>query len=485
MDNAKRVKTIASNTVWFFTSRTVEVVNSFLLIALVARYLGVNDFGVYSFLMATCWTILPLFLVLQRILVRDIAVDRGTAAEIVGGGLTLIALIAPPLLISGMLLLMLFKVETVYFPALAINVFAIAFAALNSVCTSVFIAFEKVKYETMVSFITSTTSMLLIAVAVYFNLGFNSTFAAFMLSNLVGFCVSLLIMSRLGVRPAMKLDFGRMYYFIKECGFLAVNQITIQIYAYLGIFFLKKFATDYDIGIFQAPARVVNRLNVFPISFSVALYPVLASLTAGIYQKEKVDAMITTACRLILIAAIPMSLVGFAMADELVRVFFGAKFSGSVPLFRMMVMGINFTFIICVFDPLLIILHKQRSIFFLNLTLVVLSAALYYPLVKFSGAYGASIALFLSNVVYLVIYLTFISKLVDLSALLQKGWLTLTGGLCAFSFIYFADGDYSKFILLPVALALYFLFIIKSFTFEEMRFMKGVLKKKRLDTQSV
>lgn len=475
---SQRIKTIASNTVWFFTSRAAEAVNSLLQIALVARYLGVNEFGVYSFLIVVCWTVLPLFMVLQRILVRDIAVDKGRASEIIGTGLTLIGLSAPPILIVTMALLLIFKVDPIYFTALAINVFAITFAALNSVCTSVFIAFEKVKYETLVSFAISSMSLVFMLGVVHFDMGFNATFIAFMLSNLIGLLISVVTIFRLGVRPAIKIDFGRMVYFIKECGFLAANQIIVQIYAYMGVFFLKKFATDYDIGLFQAPARLLNRLNVFPASFSVALFPVIASLTAVTYQKEKIDYMITTAGRLILFATIPASIVAFTLADELVLVFFGSKYTYSATLFRMMIMGINFNFLIFVFEPLLIILHKQHSIFILNMILLTLSAAIYYPLTKFNGAYGASVAFFISNVLYLAMYLYFISSIVDLKPFLRRGSLPVAGGVCAFGLILFAAGNYPRFLVLAAALAIYSLFAMKAFTFDEILFMKGLMKKR-------
>ncbi|MBF0555413.1 MAG: oligosaccharide flippase family protein [Nitrospirae bacterium] len=478
MDQTKRIKRIASNTVWFFTSRMAEVVNSLLLIALVARYLGVKEFGVYSFLVVVCWSVLPLFFVLQRILVRDIAIDKGRASEIVGTGLTLIGLSAPPILIFTMMLLLIFRVDSIYFVALAINVVVITFAALNSVCTSAFIAFEKVRYETLVSFAVSSMSVLFMLAAVHFDMGINGAFTAFMLSNIIGFCISLVILSKLDVRPAIKLDFGRMVYFIKECGYLALNMIIISIYAYMGVFFLKEFATDYDIGIFQAPARLLNRLNIIPASFSVAMYPVLAALTSVTYQKERIDHMITTACRLILIATIPMSLIGFALADELVLLLFGVKYAYSAVLFRIMILGINFNFLIYMFEPLLIILHKQRSIFILNLILIILTAAVYYPLTKFSGAYGAAVASFISTVLYLGVYLYFISSIVDLMPLLKGAYLPVTGGLCAFGLVYFLAGYYQKYMVLAAALAVYTLFAMKAFSFEEILFMKGLLKKK-------
>lgn len=456
----------------------VEVLNSLLLIALVARYLGVKEFGVYSFLMAASWTVLPLFLVLQRILVRDIAVDKGRAGQLVGTGLTLIALLAPPILILSVLILLVFKVDSMYFSALAINVFAITFAALNSVCTSVFIAFEKVKFETLVSFIISSLSVVFMTVAVWFDMGFNAAFLAFMMSNLIGFGISVVLIVRLSVVPVIRLNVGRMVYFVKECGFLAVNQITLQIYAYLGVFFLKEFATDYDIGIFQAPARIINRLNVFPVSFSVALYPALAALTAVTYEKEKIDRMITTAVKLMLIATIPCSLAGFVLADDLVLLFFGTKFASSAPLLRLMIMGINFSFLVYIFEPLLLILHKQRSIFILNLILLTLTGVLYYPLTKLNGAYGASVAYLTSNVLYLGIYLCYISSIVYLTPLFRMVWLALAGGLCSFGIILFSLGRYSSFMVLPVALAIYVLFAMKAFTFDEIVFVKGLLKKK-------
>ncbi|KWT90943.1 oligosaccharide flippase family protein [Candidatus Magnetominusculus xianensis] len=478
MDQTKRIKKIASNTAWFITSRMAEVINSLLLVAIVARYLGVKEFGVYSFLIAACWTVLPLFLVLQRILVRDIAIDKGQAPEITGEGLALIGLLAPPILVFTMVLLVIFKVDAIYFPALAINVFAITFAALNSVCTSVFIAFEKVKYETLVSFVISFLSVVFMAAVVFFDMGFNAAFLAFMLSNLIGLCISWGLAARLGARPVIKFDKGRMIYFIKECGFLAVNQILIQVYSYLGVFFLKTFTTDYDIGLFQAPARVVNRLNVFPISFSVALYPVLASLTAISYQKEQIDQMITTACRLTLIVTIPLSIAGFVMAEELVMLFFGAKYVGSAALLRLMILGINFSFLIYIFEPLLIILHKQRNMFILNLILLTLSGALYYPLTKFSGAYGASAAFFASNVLYLGIYLYYMSSIVSLAPLFRRGYLAIAGGGIALGLIYFSAGRYPKFMVLAAALAIYGVFAKKAFTFGEILFMKGLLRKK-------
>ena len=83
------VKRIAKNSVWILSARGIELVSNLIIVALVARYLGVKEFGLYSFLMAILWISLPIInLGIPRILTREISQDFQKASNLVGIGIT-------------------------------------------------------------------------------------------------------------------------------------------------------------------------------------------------------------------------------------------------------------------------------------------------------------------------------------------------------------------------------------------------------------
>ena len=53
-------KRLAANLVYTFLARAAELLSGLLIIGMLTRYLGLDEFGRYSVLMAVCWVTLPI-----------------------------------------------------------------------------------------------------------------------------------------------------------------------------------------------------------------------------------------------------------------------------------------------------------------------------------------------------------------------------------------------------------------------------------------
>jgi O-antigen/teichoic acid export membrane protein len=98
-----------ANTSWLFFERIFRIIITFFVIIYVVRYLGPNDFGLYSYVLSFVWLFVSIStLGLETISVREIVKQPQNKDEIVGtvfrlrflGSIATIAVIALTLLIS-------------------------------------------------------------------------------------------------------------------------------------------------------------------------------------------------------------------------------------------------------------------------------------------------------------------------------------------------------------------------------------------------
>ncbi|HDO25537.1 MAG TPA: hypothetical protein ENG95_02680, partial [Nitrospirae bacterium] len=91
------VKKVTKNSIFVFSARVIEAILNLVVFAIIARYLGVKGFGLYSFVIAIIWVLSPmLFLGLNQILARDVAVNKEKAPHSIGNGLVLNLLMTMP-----------------------------------------------------------------------------------------------------------------------------------------------------------------------------------------------------------------------------------------------------------------------------------------------------------------------------------------------------------------------------------------------------
>lgn len=472
---ANRANKIAGNSMWALASRGIEAISAIVVIPIAARYLGVEDFGIYSFIMAISWMLSSfLILGLPRILARDIAQDRQKASEMVSATLSLIALIAIPILLITFVIALSFNEHAREVTAALISIIGIIFMMCSRIFISVFIAFERMKLSAVIAFTISLSLLVFTTSTVYFNLGFISLFVAFSASNFLGLLIAGFLASKyFSIVPRLKMQLDKIKYILKESLPIFISQLLVQAQQFVGVFILQAMSSYSDVGLFQAPQRILSRMQMLPIAFMIGLLPLFSRLSASEESKDELKTTVLSVCKILLIISLPVSIFGFIFSNDITLLIFGENYLQSSSVLKILIFSINFAFLSTVFESLFIAAKRQRSMVFINVIGLLSASLLCLLLVSSYGYIGASIAYTVSSLVVICAALFFLKDIIGINDILITISRPLLGaaimGLC---FQYFKG--INLILLLIMGISVYFaaLFIMRTFSLKEIQFMK-------------
>jgi O-antigen/teichoic acid export membrane protein len=189
------VRRFAANVTWMLVAQVAGKAASFVFVVIVARSLGVAEFGVFNFAIS----FVPLFLVfggfgLESTVIREVARDRERLSELFSTGIALraslglaglaLALVAGPLFLDG--------AEEI--AVLVIIGTALFLDELSGFLGTVFKAFETMRYHALVVLTNRVLSTALALVAVAFGAGLLVVCVTYLAGSLGAFlfgCVAL------------------------------------------------------------------------------------------------------------------------------------------------------------------------------------------------------------------------------------------------------------------------------------------------------
>ena len=468
--------TVARNFVWVTLSRVADTLGTLVLIAVVARYLGVEEFGEFSFYMAMAWT-LSLFLTLgiPKILVRELAKDRGRAAEMTGAAMAVV-------LLSSAALFALVAAASLGGAGRAGAILAVILAALSAmtltrILSSVYWAHERMQYELYINLAVSTAYLALTVAAVALDRGVIAVYASFLAANLLGLGLALAVSIRaFGVVPRLALPRDTLRYLAREAAPMLVAQGLFQAYLYSGVFALKWVGTGYDLGIFQAPTRIVTRLQVIPLNMVVALAPLLSRLAvADIARLREIE---RTLVKLLVTASIPLTFAGVIFAPAIVRLFFGEAFLDSAVVLQLQLCALVLFFVNTNLEALLVALQRQRSLNVIFGAGLAASVAVNLLLVPSMGYLGASVAVVVSQALMLAVGLAKSADVFSAREALRALWRPAAAAAAAVALVAVLPWRNGP-LLLGSALALFgaLMVVLGGVTAGEIATMRGLLRR--------
>ncbi len=385
----------AVNIVFTFAARAAELLTGLLLVALLSRALGLEDFGRYSVLTAVGLVALPLLnLGFPRILVREIAARPASAAEqvLLGWSWNLLAVV---LFIGGLLIA---KVEENGL-LLAVGLTA-GCTAMCQTAGAVGIALQRMRCEALTALTASATLLVLTAAAAWLRLGLGAVLAAQTLAALAGLTAAVLLTNRLSPylrelpRAVSSLRHSRAM--LTESVQIGLFQLLVQLHLYTGVFFLQAMAGNAEAALFQAPFRIFTRVQIIPMTFLPVLLPIFSRLFFAC-KNEELRKTAGTAFRRLLFASLLLTFFAAALADRLMPLLLGAEFKDSAQVFSILALSICFSFLNTAFDALFIAAKKVSLSVWIQAAGVLLCALANLLLIPRLAAAGGSWAVVLSG----------------------------------------------------------------------------------------
>jgi len=451
---ATYTKKIAANTIIQVIGKVITTAIAVVMLAYLARYLGVGGYGNYT----TVFAFLEFFAIIAdmgfyTIAVREIAKDPESAHKVMGNIFSLRVIFALVFLIIAPIIGFLIPsyIEVVKIGIL-VGTFSSFFVLLNQIFVSIFQA--HLRMDRSVISDVAARIVLFVLVLVFIRLGFSLQF--FILANVIANLVAVLIsfsLSRkfLFFKPLFDLRYWKSI--TKEALPLGIIIVLGLIYFKVDTIMLSIMKNSVAVGIYGAPYKILEILITIPSIFMGSVFPLISR-----YIKEgdaRFKESFKTSFDFMLMLAIPLVIGIFLLAKPIVYLVLGPEFSGSVVVLKYLIFAVLIIFLGTIMGNFVVAANLQKKLVWVYLFSVffnIIGNLILIPRYSYIGSSVATIAteFLVCSCAYIIVY-----KNLGLVPRLGILFKTLIAGSIMGLILYHFNGI-NLFLLIIIGSAMYF-----------------------------
>jgi O-antigen/teichoic acid export membrane protein len=383
---------VGRNTLYLALADFANKLMMFLFFILAARHLGTDRFGVFSLALAyvgvfSAFTDLGLGVYTARAIARNI-----DCAVVTVGNCLSMRMAASVLSIGAMLLVAVLQ----KYPAVVLNVMGVSavFLIANTVSLyygSVFQGFERNGFTALVRFVQTAaliTGALMLGRGRPLVLGYAWLYAgAGLLCTLLAWIVS----SLLFVKPSLRFDFRFWGAVLRSSLPIGVAVAFVMFYYWGGTALLAKLRGNEQVGLFNAPFRLVMGFAFVAFAYAGAVYPVMSRLFLS--EPERLARTMERSLKYMAVFAVPLVVFGSLVARPLVLWIYGQDYAGSAPVLRALVWWGAFVYMNSVLSNYFYSADLPGVVTFQTSLALALNVPLNLVLIPRMGALGVALAL--------------------------------------------------------------------------------------------
>jgi len=276
------VRRVAKNTIFLTLSNLVQKALTFVLIIFIARQLGVEDFGLYSFALSfVVMFTMAADIGLNSWVGREIARERERASELLAKSI--------PLKLASSLFSVLavwLVISLLGYPSFEIVLVLLAAAsmALDSIASlfrALFTSFERMELEFLVNTAYKLAILLLSLAVLFAGYGVFELLSMLVLASLLNIVFSIvLVYWKKVASPALSIDFAFMRKALIASLPFCFMGIFSTIYSNVDIAMLHYFQGNQPVGIYSAAFRLVTTVGFLYVAYIYSIYPMAARFFA-------------------------------------------------------------------------------------------------------------------------------------------------------------------------------------------------------------
>ncbi len=381
---------IVTNAGWIIGCRIVQSLMALIIGTLSARYLGPSNYGLISYAGSVVAFVVPLAqLGLRNVLVEEIVAHPENEGKIIGTSIA-ISLVSSLFCIAG----------CSSFVALANSGEreTLIVCALYSL-SLFFQMLEMIQYwyqAKLLSKYTSVTSLISYFICAAYKIfllvtGKNIYWFAisYSLDFMIIAVVLLLIYGKLGGRKLeFSLSLGKRM--VSRSKYYIVSSMMVTIFSQMDKIMIKMMMGNSETGFYSTAIACVNMTSFVFLAIIDSLRPVIFESRKTDYQKYERN--ISLLYSVIIYMGLVQSLAFTVLAKPIVSILYGKAYLPAIPILRIIVWYTSFSYMGSIRNIWMLAEEKQKYLWIINLSGVVLNIIVNFILIPLMGAAGAAIA---------------------------------------------------------------------------------------------
>lgn len=338
---------VAKNTALMMFGQIAALMANLGVTVLLARYLGESSFGLFSYALVfvSFFAILADF-GMKPILVREMAQHPEQTAIILGNVLIIklvLGLIAVILVVSAAFVLKIPAELQLVIVLLAANIlFSSKSYTFRIVFESLFHVRQQMEKPILWQTLDAITLILVIAAMVLSQASLPALAAAYVLSNLPGFVLTIRGAYKI-VKPKIVWVQKLNHMLLRESFPLFLYAMVMTLYDRLDVILLEAMKAQEDVGLYAAAFRLVSPLNFVPMAVVTTLYPLMSKY--GVTSSEKLNRTFSSGMKILFVIIVPLAVGATFFSDTIFSLLYTAAYQQAAPVFGILMWAEVFVFL--------------------------------------------------------------------------------------------------------------------------------------------
>lgn len=471
-----QIQNIFKNMSWVMISQLIASVLGFFWTILIARYLGVSDYGILGFATSiTAIIAITLDLGINSYTIRQISTENDTTSKYLGNILPLKSLLSVGTFILLLIILMLMKCDEITILVTLLYMIIIIIQGIVGTLNTTFQAFEKMKYQALESILVNILLITFILLTIFADKGIIGITLSYILANLIGVIYLYHCFIKHVTKPKFEFDKPFCKKLIKLSLPFAITGILYSIYYSIDAVMLTNIVGNYATGIYNATYKLITVLTLFYTTYSSVVYPVMSKFFKN--DKRLLVISYEKSIKYLMCIMIPLSIATMFYSSDIIHLIYGHEYDAAAPVLSILIWTVCLLFANGAGNSLLNASHKEVTVTKIYSVAAIFNVVLNFILIPYLSFIGAAITTVLSDILIFIIQKYVIHKIgqkPDKKLYLDIGKIIL-GSLVLGIALYFLN--LNMWVAIPVGITIYLVTItaIKFFDDDDKYVIKDIL----------
>lgn len=469
-----------------FIAQIISAGLNFVFIMYISRYLGAESFGILNYALAFAY-IFQVFAEfgLSTLTVREVARNKELTGKYLGNILVIKSLIIAIIICIITVIVYFAGYSEQTIRIIYILAFANFLYLFTAIFNSVFQAHEKMEYQSFGNIISGILMVIGAAIALTSGMGLFEIALIYLITNLSVFLYSTITYIYFFRLPRLEVDLKFWKATLRESFPYGLSGIFQTIYGQINMIILV-MAGNAAVGWFSAASKICSVYILLPYVFNISLYPLMSRLY--VTSNTAFQSVFEQYLKYMAILGMMIGIITMLFADRIILLIYDNSYANSIIVLQILIWWPVLIFFKIVFTQLLESSNAQAIVTKVTGICMVESIILNLLLIPVFSYTGAAIAVVLTELTALILYVIISSKIRcklsmdNIFNLLKVMVASLLTGV----FIILLYNIYIL-ILLPLSLAFYALVLLflRVFNREDIIILNDLTNRKTAETLSL
>jgi O-antigen/teichoic acid export membrane protein len=366
----------------------------FLTTLVLARGLGEDGFGIYSFVSVYMFFVgFFVDLGMERVVTRELAQPKARIGALLGNALILKLCLCVAAIPAAYVVASMMGISGEARTCIVIATLGLPLS-IELIFRSYLQSQYQLQYVYAVTVPAGTTFLLLAALCVHWSLPVHYVYYALLLNG--GLTLGLLLCITVPrVRPVLRPERELLRTLLRDAGEVGLFVLVFALAMRVDQILLFKLRGAADVGQYAVAVRVTEALSILPEALMLTVFPLLAA--NRISAPERFRQTYRMSFKYLSAVILPVALVFTVLRGQFVHLALGTPYAQSAMPLAILMWGMFFFYTGAVYVNLLIVEHQQRLLLAVSLVTLAVNIGVNLLLIPAYGATGAALATVISN----------------------------------------------------------------------------------------